>query len=174
MLATRVIFVFIKKFWVSERLQFGIWYYAFIQCLVVLLKLDMLTTMWNTYTLSSSSSIPWEGNRPLMLYTLPELYGFENQFCSDDAHEVVPCEEETTPKQYHPCDETVMIISNYIMKNIQNILYKIKPRALSGKSGRIRGSFKKYVDFFHNFCSRRFITLRFGTHIWTTNSVELK
>ena len=37
----------------------------------------------------------------------------------------------------------------------------------------LRGSFKKYVDFYHNFFSRRHITLRFGTHIWTTNSVDL-
>ena len=36
----------------------------------------------------------------------------------------------------------------------------------------LRGSFKKYVDFYHNFFSRRHITLRFGTHIWTTNSVN--
>ena len=36
----------------------------------------------------------------------------------------------------------------------------------------IRGSFKKYVDFHHNDFSRRHITLRFGTHIWTTNSVD--
>ena len=102
------------------------------------------------------------------------MYGFENQFCCDEAHEVVPCEEETTPKQYHPCDETVMIISSYIMKNIQNILYKIKPRALNGKSGNIRGPFNKYVDLFHNFCSRRLITFGFGTLSWTTNSVDLK
>ena len=72
-----------------------------------------------------------------MLFTLPELYGFENKLCYVDAHEVVPCEEEATP-----CYVTVMIISNYLMKNIQNILCKIKPRALSGKSGSIRGSFK--------------------------------
>ena len=38
----------------------------------------------------------------------------------------------------------------------------------------LRGSFKKFVDFYHNFFSRRHITLRFGTHIWTTNSVDLK
>mgnify|MGYP003692059665 CR=1 FL=1 len=38
----------------------------------------------------------------------------------------------------------------------------------------LRGSFKKYVDFYRNFFSRRHITLRFGTHIWTTNSVDLK
>ena len=37
----------------------------------------------------------------------------------------------------------------------------------------LRGSFKKYIDFCHNFFSRRHITLRFGTHIWTTNSVDL-
>ena len=36
----------------------------------------------------------------------------------------------------------------------------------------VRGSFKKYVDFFHNFFSRRHIILRFCTHIWTTNSVD--
>ena len=38
----------------------------------------------------------------------------------------------------------------------------------------IRGSFKKYVDFFHNVFSRRHITLRFVRYIWTTNSVDLK
>ena len=38
----------------------------------------------------------------------------------------------------------------------------------------VRGSFKKYVDFYHNFFSRCHIILRFGTHIWTTNSVDLK
>ena len=50
----------------------------------------------------------------------------------------------------------------------------ISPVWLNGKSGNIRGSFNKYVDLFHNFCSRRLITLRFGTHSWTTNSVDLK
>ena len=64
----------------------------------------MLTTMWNTHTLSSSSNILREGNRPLMMYTLPELYGFENQLCSVDAHEVQLCEEEKTPKPDHPCE----------------------------------------------------------------------
>ena len=39
---------------------------------------------------------------------------------------------------------------------------------------QVRGSFKKYVDFGHNYLSRRHITLRFGTHIWTTNSVDLR
>ena len=38
----------------------------------------------------------------------------------------------------------------------------------------VRGSFKKYVDFCYNFFSRRHITLGFGTHIWTTNSVDLQ
>ena len=38
----------------------------------------------------------------------------------------------------------------------------------------VRGSLKKYVDFCHNFFSRRHITLGFGTHIWTTNSVDLQ
>ena len=38
----------------------------------------------------------------------------------------------------------------------------------------IRGSLKTYVDFCHNFFSRRHITLGFGTHIWTTNSVDLQ
>ena len=38
----------------------------------------------------------------------------------------------------------------------------------------LRESFKKYVDFCHTFFSRRQITLRFGTHIWTTNYVDLQ
>ena len=50
-------------------------------------------------------------------------------------------------------------------------LVEIGPVVLDKK---IRGSFKKYVDFYNNFFSRRHITLRFDTHTWTTNSVDLK
>lgn len=76
----------------------------------------MLTTMWNTHTLSSSSNILREGNRPLMMYTLPELYGYENQLCPVDSYEVLLCEEETTPKPEHPCDETVKELCYDIME----------------------------------------------------------
>lgn len=84
--------------------------------------LDMLAAMWNTHTLSSRSSILHEGNRPLMLYTLPELYGYENQLCTVNAHEVLLCEEETTPRPEHPCDETVKELCYDIMNETSNIM----------------------------------------------------
>lgn len=51
-----------------------------------------------------------------MMYTLPELYGYENQLCPVDSHEVLLCEEETTPKPEHPCDETVKELCYDIME----------------------------------------------------------
>ena len=76
------------------------------------------------------------------------------------------------------------------MKNVKNLqsdrqtndgqqaICKVHLAFSSGELKRgilqVRGSFKTYVDFYHNFFSRRHITLRFGTHILTTNSVDLK
>ena len=47
------------------------------------------------------------GNRPIMLYNLPELYNKEHCLCYVDEREIDDCAEETTPKLDIPCDETV-------------------------------------------------------------------
>ena len=64
-----------------------------------------------------------------MMYTLPELYGFENQLCSVDAHEVQLCEEEKTPKPDHPCDETVKEICYDIMEETGDVMPEDAVRA---------------------------------------------
>ncbi len=78
--------------------------------------------MWNTHTISSSVNRLREGNRPLMMYTLPELFGCENQLCPVNTHEVNLCEEETTPKPEHPCDDTVKELCFDIMEETGDVM----------------------------------------------------
>ena len=56
------------------------------------------------------------GNRPFMMYNLPELYDVENRLCGVDEMEVQLCAEETLPKEDIPCDATVKELSFLIME----------------------------------------------------------
>ena len=47
------------------------------------------------------------GNRPFMMYNLPELYDVENRLCDVDEMEVQLCAEETLPKEDISCDTNV-------------------------------------------------------------------
>uniref|UniRef100_A0A8W8K035 Integrase core domain-containing protein n=1 Tax=Magallana gigas TaxID=29159 RepID=A0A8W8K035_MAGGI len=93
-------------------------------CFIKLIQkdLDELAAMWNTHTISSSVNRLREGNRPLMMYTLPELFGCENQLCPVNTHEVNLCEEETTPKPEHPCDDTVKELCFDIMEETGDVM----------------------------------------------------
>lgn len=42
-----------------------------------------------------------------MMYTLPEMYGAEDNLKTVDMDELALCKEECTPKSQYPCDETV-------------------------------------------------------------------
>ena len=56
------------------------------------------------------------GNRPIMLYNLPELYNKEHCLCYVDEREIDVCAEETTPKLDIPCDETVRDLCMLLME----------------------------------------------------------
>ena len=55
------------------------------------------------------------GDRPLMMYTLPELYNAEDRLCHVPHEDIAVCEEETLPKANIPCDETVKELCTILM-----------------------------------------------------------
>lgn len=71
--------------------------------------------VWNTHTISGGKGMHG-GNRPIMLYTLPELYNKQRCLCYANEAEVDACSEETTPKADFSCDETVRDLCLLIME----------------------------------------------------------
>ncbi|KAJ8303145.1 hypothetical protein KUTeg_019541 [Tegillarca granosa] len=82
---------------------------------IVQKDLDNFVEIWNTHAMSGGLNIRG-GNRPIMLYTLPELYDKQQCLCNVDEREIEICAEETTPKQYYPCDETVRDLCLLLME----------------------------------------------------------
>lgn len=77
---------------------------------------DNLVEIWNTHTLSGGKGMHG-GNRPTVLYTLPELYNKQRCLCYANEAEVDACSEETTPKaDFSFQDETVRDLCLLIIK----------------------------------------------------------
>lgn len=70
-------------------------------------ELDNLAATWNTHSIASKNNAIRGGNRPLMMYTLPELYNVDDRLCPVDEDEIVMCEEESVGKPDFPCDKTI-------------------------------------------------------------------
>jgi hypothetical protein len=77
--------------------------------------LDELAGMWNTHKMASKTESS-RGRRPLMMYTIPELYNADDCLCAVDEDEIDMCAEETIPKSALPCDETVKELCYLIME----------------------------------------------------------
>lgn len=77
--------------------------------------MDNLVEIWNTHTISSGKDIHG-GNRPIMLYTIPELYNKQHCLCDADEREINACSEETTPKAEFSCNETVRDLCLLLME----------------------------------------------------------
>lgn len=56
------------------------------------------------------------GGRPILMYTLSEMYGAEDNLKTVDMEELALCKEECTPKSQYPCDETVFDLCCLLMQ----------------------------------------------------------
>ncbi|KAK3088617.1 hypothetical protein FSP39_021324 [Pinctada imbricata] len=65
---------------------------------VIQANLDEVCDIWNTHRLQSNDNRVGGGKRPILLYSLPHLYGLNNHICQVEETEVDICAEETTPK----------------------------------------------------------------------------
>ncbi len=69
-------------------------------------ELDELMTTWNSYKITAKAGQGVIGGRPVE-YTLPQMYGGEDNLKTIDMEELALCKEECTPKSQYPCDDTV-------------------------------------------------------------------
>ena len=84
--------------------------------------MDHLAAKWKNHSIASKDATLRGANRPLMMYTLPELYNAEDRLCLVDEDEIVMCEEETVRKPEFPYDETVKEIC-YILLEENNMAF---------------------------------------------------
>ena len=53
--------------------------------------------------------------RPLLLYTLPQLFGAEDKLVAVNRRQLVDCQAESTPKGEYPCDTEVFQLCCILM-----------------------------------------------------------
>ncbi|XP_070562308.1 uncharacterized protein [Ptychodera flava] len=78
--------------------------------------LDEVSSIWNTHRIRSSRNQNAPSGRPILLYSLPELYGADNQLRRVDMQAIQCCEEECVPKGEYPCDVTIFDLCCTIME----------------------------------------------------------
>lgn len=78
--------------------------------------LDEVVTTWNSHTISTKAGHGAIGGRPILMYTLPQIYGREDKVKTIDMEELLLCKEECTPKGKYPCDETVFELCCLLME----------------------------------------------------------
>lgn len=69
-------------------------------------QLDEVVRIWNAHTIGPSRNENVPSGRPLVMYSVPELYGREDHLIAVDPVVVGLCEEECIFRQY-PCEEDI-------------------------------------------------------------------
>ncbi|KAJ8311880.1 hypothetical protein KUTeg_010567 [Tegillarca granosa] len=78
--------------------------------------LDDAQDIWNTHVLQSKNAVTGGERRPILMYTLPQLYSAEDHICPANKNEVTICEEQTLPKTFTCADETVFQLCTLFME----------------------------------------------------------
>ena len=60
---------------------------------------------WNTHRKRPDRKHNQPGGRPVLLYTLPELSGYEDKMMPVDMRDVAECERESLRKGENPCSD---------------------------------------------------------------------
>ncbi|KAJ8319785.1 hypothetical protein KUTeg_001372 [Tegillarca granosa] len=83
---------------------------------IIQADLDDVQDIWNTHVLQSKNAVTGGGLRPILMYTLPQLYSAEDHICPANENEVTICEEQTLPKTLTCADETVFQLCTLFME----------------------------------------------------------
>lgn len=70
-------------------------------------ELDEVVTTWNSHKIRAKEGRGVIGGHPILMYTLPEMHGAEDNLKTIDMEELALYKEECTPKSQYPCDDTV-------------------------------------------------------------------
>ncbi|KAJ8284258.1 hypothetical protein COCON_G00031080 [Conger conger] len=79
-------------------------------------EVDEVVRTWNTHKIRARPGQDVHGGRPVIMYTVPQVYGAEDKLKTVDLEEVVVCKDECTPKSQLPCDETVFELCVLLMQ----------------------------------------------------------
>ncbi|XP_061096945.1 uncharacterized protein LOC133127793 [Conger conger] len=79
-------------------------------------EVDEVVRTWNTHKIRPRPGQYVHGGRPVIMYTVPQVYGAEDKLKTVDLEEVVVCKDECTPKSRLPCDETVFELCVLLMQ----------------------------------------------------------
>ena len=77
-------------------------------------ELDEVVRIWNTHTRSRPAHCVQRG-RPILMYSMPQLYASEDKLQCVLPEEVAVCKEECIPKGQFPCDETLFELCILLM-----------------------------------------------------------
>lgn len=83
-------------------------------------ELDEVVRTWNIHQLRSRPAHGVQSGRPILMYSMPQLYAAEDKLQDVLPEEVAVCKEECTPKGQYPCDETVFELCFLLMA--ENVL----------------------------------------------------
>lgn len=78
-------------------------------------ELDKVVRVCNTHQISSRPAQGVQTGRPILMYTMPQLYAAEDKLQCALSEDVAACKEECTPKGQYPCDETVFELCILLM-----------------------------------------------------------
>ncbi|XP_051782603.1 uncharacterized protein LOC127527557 [Erpetoichthys calabaricus] len=70
-------------------------------------ELDDVVAIWNRHRMRANPSAILPSGKPFLLYTLPELFGYQDELVFVDHLETEVCEEESIPKNEYPCDPDI-------------------------------------------------------------------
>lgn len=79
-------------------------------------ELDEVVQTWNSHKLTVKAGQGVTGGRPILMYTLPQMYGGEDHLKTIDMEELALCKEECSPKSQYPCDETLFELCCLLMQ----------------------------------------------------------
>ncbi|MGH0118844.1 UNVERIFIED_CONTAM: hypothetical protein FKN15_056231 [Acipenser sinensis] len=78
-------------------------------------ELNTVAHIWNTHPIRAQRNRTTPHGRPLIMYTLPHLYGVADHFCPSSRDEILNCKEECLTRRNYPCDKTVFELCSLLM-----------------------------------------------------------
>ncbi len=80
--------------------------------------LDQMAEQWNTHNIRPTKNQNVPNGRPMLMYSLPELFGAVNHLCNVDGDQIEICEGESCMEPMK-CDDTIEELCNLILSRHQ-------------------------------------------------------
>ncbi|MGH0118845.1 UNVERIFIED_CONTAM: hypothetical protein FKN15_056232 [Acipenser sinensis] len=78
-------------------------------------ELNTVAHIWNTHPIHAQRNRTTPHSRPLIMYTLPHLYGVADHLCPSSRDDILNCEEKCLTRRNYSCDKTVFELCSLLM-----------------------------------------------------------